>query len=206
MKTKYLLWVIAIVVAFFVVTKPIDADSPTEDQQGMQAAQMLLQSTVIIETSGATGSGFYISDNEIVTNQHVVGDSKTVFTKKSGGAMCMADVVFAQIETDLALLKTDCAGKPLKLADTVKAGQSILTMGNPLGQEFYVSKGIVGLVRERDILTDAISERGMSGGPVVNLSGELIGVIQASAKELPKMSIAINTKTLSYFLYEAKGE
>lgn len=205
MKTKYITWVIAIVVIFFVVAKPISADDPTEQDKTINAIESLLQSTVIITVQGGGGSGFYISTTEIITNRHVVNDAKSVIIKKSNGTQCLADVISTQSDPDLALLKTDCEGKPIPLADSVKVGQSILTMGNPLGQQFYVSKGIVGLLKYGEFLHDAVIDQGSSGGPVVNLNGQLVGVSQAFAKDMPRVSIAIDIKTLSYFLYQAKA-
>ena len=191
--------------AFFVVTKTTTADYMDEESKTINTVQLLLDSTVIVKVNGGGGGGFYISDNEIITNFHVINDAKSVFIKKSNGQMCFADVVFTQSETDLSLIKTDCEGKPILLAESVKVGQSVLAMGNPLGQEFFVSKGIVGLINSNGVLHDAITDQGMSGGPVVGLDGRLVGVIQGSAKELPKMSMAIDIKTLSYFMYQAKG-
>lgn len=205
MKNKYYIWV-AILVILFVLSKPISADDPTEQDKTISVVESLLQSTVIITVQGGGGSGFFISPHEVITNHHVINDSKSVFIEKSNGAMCLADVIYKQSGTDLALLKTDCEGKPIPLAESVKVGQSVLTMGNPLEQHWFVSKGIVGLINSNGVLFDAVTDRGMSGGPAVDLNGQLVGVIQASAKELPKMSIAIDIKTLSYFLYQARGD
>lgn len=204
MKNKYYIWVIAIAVIFFIVAKPTTADFLTEEDKTVSVAQSLLQATVLITVFGGGGSGFFISPNEIITNHHVVLDTKTVLIKKSNGAMCFADVIFTQTKPDLALLKTDCEGKPIPLAESVKAGQSILTMGDPMYREFFVSKGIVGLVEDNEISHDAVIDNGMSGGPVVNLNGQLVGVTYAASAAVPRISIAINIKTLSYFLYQAK--
>ncbi len=203
-KFKGMLAVIAIVL--FIFSQPIKADDPTEEQATLQAVDIVLNSTVIITAGANEGSGFYISEHEIITNQHVVKDTKTVFFKKANGANCLGDVVFKQIDTDLALIKTDCEGKPLTLSEDVKVGQTVLAMGNPLGQEFFVSKGMVGLVNRNGVLHDAAIESGMSGGPVVGLDGRLVGITQGHSKDMPRMSIAIDIKTLSYFLYQAKEE
>jgi serine protease Do len=203
MKNKYFIWM-AIIVILFILSKPITADLLTEEDKTVSVAESLLKSTVIIIVNGGGGSGFYISSNEIVTNHHVINDSKSVFIKKSNGTQCLADIVFTQSDPDLALLKTDCEGKPIPLAESVKVGQSVITMGNPLGQSWYVSKGIVGLLKDGEFLHDAVIDQGMSGGPVVDLNGQLVGVTQAFAKDAPKISFAIDSKTLSYFLYQAK--
>lgn len=205
MKTKYLLWASMLVLIFFIVTKPIAADEQTDEQKTIRAAGMLLYSTVIITTNEENGSGFYISQNEIVTNNHVVKESKSFMIKKSNGTQCLADVVFTQTDPDLALLHTDCEGTPLTLSDSVKAGQTILSMGDPMFNEFYVSKGVVGLLAGGRVVHDAITDQGSSGGPVVNLQGQLVGVSQ-SISTSTRISYAIDIKTLSYFLYQARGD
>lgn len=201
---KILITLIACAVLFYVT--PTTADTLTEEMKTVSVAESLLQSTVVITVFGGGGSGFYIEKDKIITNHHVVKDAKSVLFTTPNGTMCLADVIFTQKDHDLALLKTDCEGKPLTIADNVKVGQSVLTMGNPLGQAFYLSKGVVGLMKDAEFLHDAVIDQGMSGGPVVNLNGQLIGVSQAYAKDAPKISIAINIKTLSYFLYQAKEE
>lgn len=204
MKNKYYIG-IALLAVLFLCVKPTTAETLTEEEHTVNAADTLLQSTVIITTNEENGSGFYISPNEIVTNNHVVKESESVMIKKSNGTQCLADVAFTQTDPDLALLKTDCEGTPLTLSDSVKAGQTVLSMGDPMFNEFYVSKGVVGLLADGKIVHDAITDQGSSGGPVVNLQGQLVGVSQ-SISTSTRISYAIDMKTLSYFLYEAKEE
>jgi len=203
MKIKYLPWVIAFAVIFFVVTKPITADFLSEEDKTISVAESLLQSTVMITVQGGGGSGFFISPHEVITNHHVINDAKSVFIKKSNGTMCIADVIFTQSKPDLALLKTDCEGKPIPFADSVKVGQSVLAMGNPIGYEFNLSKGVVGLLNKGELVHDAITDQGSSGGPIIDLNGHLVGVSQAISKST-RLSFAIDIPTLSYFLYQAK--
>lgn len=204
MKNKLYLG-IAIMAVLFLLSKPITADFLSEEDKTIQVVDYLLQSTVIITVQGGGGSGFFISPHEVVTNHHVINDAKSVFIKKANGSMCLADVIFTQTNPDLALLKTDCEGKPITLSESVKVGQSVLAMGNPIGYEFNISKGVVGLLNKGELVHDAITDQGSSGGPVIDLNGQLVGVSQAISKST-RLSFAIDIPTLSYFMYQAKGD
>lgn len=204
MKNKLYLGITALAV-LFLLSKPITADFQTEEMKTVSIAESLLQSTVIITVNGGGGSGSFISPHELITNHHVINDAKSVFIKKSNDTMCIADVIFTQTNPDLALLKTDCEGKPITLSESVKVGQSVLAMGNPIGYEFNLSKGIVGSLNKGELVHDAITDQGSSGGPVIDLNGHLVGVSQAMSKST-RLSFAIDIPTLSYFLYQAKEE
>ncbi len=193
-------------IVLFLFSQSTTADYLDEEAKTIQAVESLLQSTVIITVWQGGGSGFYISDHELITNQHVVKNAKAVLIKQHGGKQCLADVIFAKSDADLALLKTECSGKPIPLAQSVKVGQSVLSMGDPMYYEFFASKGIVGLLEEGRLLHDASIDDGSSGGPVVNLNGELVGMNRATSGATPKISIAIDVPAISYFLYEARGD
>ena len=135
------------------------------------------------------GSGFVVEPTGlIVTNRHVIEDATELRVTFRDGMMVPATPVFAGMQIDLALLKVD-AGKPLpvlKLADSdkVQIGDPVAAVGNPLGLGGSVSSGIVsGLNRDimssafdNFIQTDAAINHGNSGGPLVNMRGEVIGV------------------------------
>ncbi|MCL6284400.1 Do family serine endopeptidase [Ruegeria sp. 2012CJ41-6] len=142
--------------------------------------------------SSALGSGFVISeDGYIVTNNHVIeGADEIVIEFFPGDGQpeeLTATVVGTDPKTDIALLKVE-ADIPLKFvkfgnSDTAKVGDWVIAMGNPLGQGFSVSAGIVS-ARNRAlsgsyddyIQTDAAINRGNSGGPLFNMDGEVVGV------------------------------
>ena len=138
--------------------------------------------------SQALGSGFVISeDGFIVTNNHVIQGADEVLIEFFEGFELEAEIVGTDPNTDLALLKVD-SDKPLKFvtwgdSEAARVGDWVMAMGNPLGQGFSVSAGIVSargraLSGSYDdyIQTDAAINRGNSGGPLFNLSGEVIGV------------------------------
>jgi serine protease Do len=138
--------------------------------------------------SQALGSGFVISeDGFIVTNNHVIQGADEVLIEFFEGFELEAKIIGTDPNTDLALLKVE-SDKPLKFvawgdSEASRVGDWVMAMGNPLGQGFSVSAGIVSargraLSGQYDdyIQTDAAINRGNSGGPLFNMSGEVIGV------------------------------
>ena len=138
--------------------------------------------------SSALGSGFVISeDGYIVTNNHVIEGADEILIEFFEGFELPAELVGTDPNTDIALLKVE-ADEPLNFvpfgdSDISRVGDWVIAMGNPLGQGFSVSAGIVS-ARNRAlsgtyddyIQTDAAINRGNSGGPLFNMDGEVIGV------------------------------
>ncbi|WP_376744389.1 Do family serine endopeptidase [Marimonas arenosa] len=138
--------------------------------------------------SSALGSGFVISeDGYIVTNNHVIESADEIVIEFFTGEELEAKVIGTDPNTDIALLKVE-AEKPLAFvpfgdSDTARVGDWVMAMGNPLGQGFSVSAGIVSQrgralsgAYDDYIQTDAAINRGNSGGPLFNMDGEVIGV------------------------------
>ncbi len=138
--------------------------------------------------SSALGSGFVISeDGYIVTNNHVIERADEIIIEFYEGAELEAKVIGTDPKTDIALLKVE-ADTPLPFvsfgdSDTARVGDWVIAMGNPLGQGFSVSAGIVS-ARNRAlsgtyddyIQTDAAINRGNSGGPLFDMDGKVVGV------------------------------
>ncbi|MDI3335233.1 Do family serine endopeptidase [Defluviimonas aestuarii] len=138
--------------------------------------------------SNALGSGFVISeDGYIVTNNHVIEGADEISIEFFSGETLDAELVGTDPKTDIALLKVE-SETPLPFvnfgnSDVMRVGDWVMAMGNPLGQGFSVSAGIVS-ARNRElsgtyddfIQTDAAINRGNSGGPLFNMDGEVIGV------------------------------
>ena len=138
--------------------------------------------------SSALGSGFVISeDGYVVTNNHVIDGADEITIEFFTGGELVAKVIGTDPNTDIALLKVE-AEEPLPFvsfgdSDAARVGDWVIAMGNPLGQGFSVSAGIVS-ARNRAlsgtyddyIQTDAAINRGNSGGPLFNMDGDVIGV------------------------------
>ncbi len=136
----------------------------------------------------ALGSGFIISaDGYVVTNNHVIKDADTIEIELRSGVKLPATIVGTDKRTDIALLKIE-ADSPLPFvtfgnSDAMRVGDWVLAIGNPLGQGFSVTAGIVS-ARGRTlsgsyddfIQTDAAINRGNSGGPLFNMKGQVVGV------------------------------
>ncbi|MFH0806323.1 MAG: trypsin-like peptidase domain-containing protein [Candidatus Brennerbacteria bacterium] len=158
------------------------------------------------------GSGFIVSaDGLIVTNKHVVADTKaayTVFT--NDGKKYDAKVIARDPLQDLAVLKIEKSGlTPARLgnSDSLKLGQTAIAIGNSLGEfQNTVSVGVIsGLARnitasgegfgieviQGVIQTDAAINPGNSGGPLLNLKGEVVGINVAVASGAENIGFAI---------------
>ena len=134
------------------------------------------------------GSGVVISqDGYLVTNWHVIRDADRVVVQLADGRVAEPQLVGADPETDLALLKIDLPDLPaieLGRSDTLEIGQVVLAIGNSYGLSQTVTLGIIsatgrglGLTSfENFIQTDAAINIGNSGGALVNTQGELIGI------------------------------
>ena len=151
-------------------------------------------------TGEATGSGIIVSeDGYIVTNNHVINsDTSSSFTIAEATGIKVniygdsesyeATIIGTDTYTDLAVLKIEKNGlTPITIGDStsVKVGEFVMAVGNPLGMEYSVTSGIVSAVdREIEsegstytaIQTDAAINSGNSGGALVNSKGELIGI------------------------------
>jgi putative serine protease PepD len=145
------------------------------------------------QTQQAQGSGFvYDSDGHIVTNEHVVQGATSVKVTFADGSTYKATVVGTDPSTDLAVLEVDAPSSklhPLTLAnsDDVAVGDGVVAIGSPFGLEGTLTTGVVSaLDRTIDgtngysipgaIQTDAAINHGNSGGVLLNMQGEVIGV------------------------------
>jgi S1-C subfamily serine protease len=139
------------------------------------------------------GSGFVIdSDGYIVTNYHVIQDAQEIEVNFSGDDRVQAKLVGSDPSTDLAVLKIGAHSRaltplPLGNSDAVRVGDAVVAIGNPYGLERSVTAGIVsalqrnltapnGYTIDKVIQTDAPINKGSSGGPLLNVRGEVIGV------------------------------
>jgi putative serine protease PepD len=144
-------------------------------------------------TQQAQGSGFVYDDQgHVITNQHVVDGAQSVRVTLWNGKTYDATVVGSDASTDLAVLDVDAPAsvlQPLSLGDSSKleVGDGVVAIGSPFGLEQTVTSGIVSALHRQitapndfaiddAIQTDAAINHGNSGGPLLDLSGRVIGV------------------------------
>lgn len=141
---------------------------------------------VVIETDDALGSGFIIKpDGIIVTNHHVVANAKAMRVKLSSGEVYRnVYLLSSDPVNDLAFLKieaVDLPTIPLGNSNNVRLGDEVLLVGAPQGLEQTVSNGLISGIRLDDgvrvLQTSAAASPGSSGGPLLNRSGEAVGVM-----------------------------
>jgi len=138
----------------------------------------------------AVGSGFIVDKTGyILTNFHVVEDASKISVKLQSGEEFIAKVIGTDKETDLAILKIE-AGKDLAFikfgnSDEAQVGDWVLAIGSPFGLDQTVTAGIISKTRretpygsqfQKFIQTDAAINRGNSGGPLVDMNGDVIGI------------------------------
>jgi S1-C subfamily serine protease len=170
---------------------------------------------------GSLGSGFVIdTEGHVVTNYHVVQGATGIEVDFASGYKARARLLGSDADSDLAVLQVDAPAEqlipvPLADSDQVQVGQRVVAIGNPFGYFGTMTVGIVsGLGRDLPTLresldatgfrtpdiiqTDAAINRGNSGGPLLNLQGQVIGVNKALESETGENSgvgfaIASNT-------------
>ncbi len=173
------------------------SDTSTVGEIYKASAAAVVEITVTSAGGGGTqqaqGSGFvYDTDGHVITNQHVVEGAESVSVKFSDGKTYSATVVGTDPSTDIAVIDVDApasALKPLELADSsaVEVGDGVIAIGSPFGLEQTVTTGIVSALHRQitspnnfsiddAIQTDAAINHGNSGGPLLDLNGDVIGV------------------------------
>jgi len=185
--------------------------------------------------SQGLGTGFVTShDGYILTNAHVVSQDGSVaekvtvvFRGEEGEKRVEGTLVGVDNDSDVALIQVDPEGLdltplPLGDSDTVTVGEPVVAIGNPLGYDFSVTSGIVsatgrslrspsGAVIPDGIQTDAAINQGNSGGPLINASGQVIGIneqiaTQSGGNEGLGFAVPINTAIRAMDQLKENGE
>ncbi|WP_315719058.1 MULTISPECIES: S1C family serine protease [unclassified Bradyrhizobium] len=167
---------------------------------------------------GGLGSGIVISpDGLVLTNSHVVGASKAIRLRDAEGIVTDAQVLGVDPDTDLALLRANHA-RDLRYASlgnskSLRRGQLVVAIGNPLGFESTVTAGVVsalgrsirsvsGRMIEDVIQTDAALNPGNSGGALVSSAAEVIGINTAIIQGAQGICFAVASNTAQFVLSE----
>ncbi len=210
---KQLLIIPVIVLIFCTISTALAQTAP-------QIAEKTLAATVYLEMQDSKGlplgfgSGFFVRDNLIATNYHVIEGAARGTAKLVGKftTYTIEGVTATDKTNDLALLKVTAPGiKPLPLGNStdVKIGETVYVAGNPKGLEGTFSDGIISSSRrdkntkERLQMTAPISP-GSSGGPVLNSKGEVIGVSFMTLVGGQNLNFAIPSRYLTGLLTKSK--
>src|SRR3954454_12599372 len=150
------------------------------------------------------GSGFIIdADGSILTNNHVVDRAERITVKLSDGRSMRARLIGADPDTDIALIKVDGQSglpvAPLGDSSTLRMGEWVVAIGDPLGYEHSVTVGVVSYMGRKlfdasldsYIQTDAAINFGNSGGPLINIHGEVIGINAAISARGSNIGFAV---------------
>lgn len=145
-----------------------------------------IKAVVTIKTNVAQGTGFLITnDGYLLTNSHVLSGARyaNIYTYENNAYS--SSLIGYDLDLDIALLKIEGNFEKLELgdSDSVKIGEKVIAIGNPLGLSFSTSEGIIS-ARDRIgsnnlpyyFQTDASLNPGNSGGPLINKEGKVIGI------------------------------
>ena len=173
--------------------------------------ERVMPSMVFIQTSEGKGSGFFVSPNgDILTNYHVIEDADFIIVSTNDGRSINALVKDYDSVRDMALLKVNLQNFApfLKISKTLpRQGEAVIAIGNPRNYEGSVSNGIVAGIRDFENNTwvqfTAPISPGSSGGALVNLHGEIIGMPTKFRTDGQNLNFAVAPTVLNQFLSSA---
>ncbi|WP_219638277.1 S1C family serine protease [Cohnella sp. CFH 77786] len=152
------------------------------------------------------GTGFVINkDGLILTSEHVVRNAREIKVSLYDGKQCSGELVWSDQDHDIALLKLDSEQNlpPLPLGSSRRSevGEIVMSVGNPLGLENSLTSGVISRKHKsvavsdtelQDIIqTDCAINPGSSGGPLINLKGQVIGMNAFMAKNKNGLGFAL---------------
>jgi serine protease Do len=165
------------------------------------------------------GSGFIIDpDGSILTNNHVIDGAERIQVKLSDGRSLRARVIGADPDTDIALLKVDGQKElpvaPLGDSSSLRMGEWVCAIGNPLGYEHTVTVGVISYLGRKlfdssldnYIQTDAAINFGNSGGPLINARGEVIGINAAISSRASNIGFAVPVNGATSILPQLRAQ
>jgi len=173
----------------------LGAPPPLEDVIGRA-----VPAVVSLRAGATNGSGFFVTDDTLVTNEHVVSAHPSVSIRLHDGTQITGYVAARHPSMDLALVRV--AGRfvaPARLSlgrsAGIRVGQEVFAIGSPLGNEGTVTRGIISAVRTVEgmtlLQTDAAINPGNSGGPLLDRHGYVVGVTTLKLNRAEQLGFAI---------------
>ena len=171
-------------------------------------AESVYESVMVVHAGNSLGSGFAIGENCIITNAHVVDNASSISVSTYSGDIFEAAVFACDEELDLAVLVVlDAEFSPLPVADidACRIGDDIYTIGAPKSMTYTLTKGVISakqrMIRANEyIQIDAAINAGNSGGPLLNDSGEVLGVNTLKMSDSEGIGLAIPMRIVCAFL------
>ncbi|MBT4526387.1 MAG: serine protease [Deltaproteobacteria bacterium] len=173
---------------------------------------------VIYNPQQKLGTGFFVAPNYVLTNYHVIEGAKFFEMKLYNGLETFGKVIKSDVRLDLALLKVEARGEPVKFFNlkTIKLGAEVEAIGHPKGLEFSITRGVISALRKqksvydiggKDILfiqTDAAINPGNSGGPLF-YGDKVVGINNQKivANVVEGLGFAIHFSEAKKFLEES---
>jgi 2-alkenal reductase len=190
---------VVVVVTPTPLSPPVLAEASANQQVAVSVYTRVSPSVVHLDIEGSSslesgaGSGFvYDRQGHIITNNHVIAQGRTIVVTFADDTRALAEVVGTDADSDLAVIKVDVADSmlvPVKLGDSenLQVGEQAIAIGNPFGFERTMTVGVIsslgrvvpqqsGFSMANLIQTDAAVNPGNSGGPLLDLQGQVIGV------------------------------
>ncbi|MBS3084080.1 trypsin-like peptidase domain-containing protein [Candidatus Pacearchaeota archaeon] len=165
-----------------------------------------IKKVVTVTTDLSAGTGFIVADGSyIITNNHVIEGSNTIQVQTYANEVYVAELVGADANADIAVLKISGELDAFELSDSdeVVIGEKVIAIGNPLGLSFTVTEGIVSALHREGpnglqayIQTDVTLNPGNSGGPLVNKDGKIIGMANFKVGGAEALGFALESNTL----------
>jgi hypothetical protein len=177
------------------------------------ASPAIVMITTVSNSGGALGSGFLISsDGTIVTNYHVIKGAEGLGVKFAQEKELITNVSVLKIDAvrDIALIKinTPVNATPLSLGDSdqVVIGERVVAIGNPQGLQNTVSDGLVSAVRDtsglKQIQISVPISHGSSGGALINMRGQVIGITSSGIDQAQNLNFAIPINYVKEYLQQ----
>jgi S1-C subfamily serine protease len=194
--------------------KATPAPAPGPSAQPEDTSQIVRRSkpaVVTVVSGDRQGSGFFLTpEGHVLTNAHVI-QSQSVIIRFTDGHSVAATVLRNDPEKDLALLKANAGSSypTLPMGDSDKAvqGESVITIGSPIGLEGTVTQGIISAIRKAPngvtyIQIDAAVNQGNSGGPLLNKVGHVIGINTSKHSQpgVERLGFAISINDVKRFM------
>lgn len=174
-----------------------------EEQVVIRVAQQATPAVVSVSVGRGSGSGVIVrSDGIILTNNHVVGNARTVQIGLADGRRVEGTVLGRDPSIDVAVVRVplqDLPAAPIGDSDLLQPGQLAIAIGNPLGLDRSVTRGVISAVNrspqgfglEELIQTDAAINPGNSGGPLLDSSGRVVGLNTAIRRDAVGLGFAV---------------